>query len=50
LIVLRLVAGPAILALALIFDDRARWACVTLLAAGVVSDIFDGVIARRIGA
>jgi CDP-diacylglycerol--glycerol-3-phosphate 3-phosphatidyltransferase len=48
LIVLRVVAGPAILALALLVGSPARWVCAGLLAVGVLSDIFDGVIARRL--
>jgi CDP-diacylglycerol--glycerol-3-phosphate 3-phosphatidyltransferase len=50
LILFRLVAGPAVLALAWTIGPPARIACASLLALGVLSDIFDGVIARRIGA
>jgi CDP-diacylglycerol--glycerol-3-phosphate 3-phosphatidyltransferase len=49
LIALRVVAGLLILALALLVGSPARWACAGLLAVGVLSDIFDGVIARRLG-
>ena len=49
LIVLRVVAGLSILALAVGIGPPARWACAGLLAVGVLSDIFDGVIARRLG-
>ena len=48
LIALRVVAGLAILALALLVGSPARWLCAGLLAIGVLSDIFDGVIARRL--
>ncbi|MEJ2817880.1 CDP-alcohol phosphatidyltransferase family protein [Caulobacter sp. CCG-8] len=48
LIVLRVMAGLAILVLALAVGLPARWACAVLLAVGVLSDIFDGVIARRL--
>jgi CDP-diacylglycerol--glycerol-3-phosphate 3-phosphatidyltransferase len=48
LIALRVVAGLSILALALAVGASARWACAVLLAVGVLSDIFDGVIARRL--
>jgi CDP-diacylglycerol--glycerol-3-phosphate 3-phosphatidyltransferase len=49
LIALRVAAGLLILALALVAGPRARWICAGLLAVGVLSDIFDGVIARRLG-
>ncbi len=49
LIACRFLAGPLFVALALISGLAARPACVSLLALGVISDIFDGVIARRIG-
>jgi len=49
LIALRVAAGLSILALALLVGPPARWACAVLLAIGVLSDIFDGVIARRLG-
>jgi CDP-diacylglycerol--glycerol-3-phosphate 3-phosphatidyltransferase len=49
LIALRVVAGLLILALALLAGPPARWTCAGLLAVGVLSDIFDGVIARRLG-
>jgi phosphatidylglycerophosphate synthase len=48
LIALRVAAGLVILALALIIGAPARWTCAILLAVGVLSDIFDGVIARRL--
>ncbi|HEY8616834.1 CDP-alcohol phosphatidyltransferase family protein [Phenylobacterium sp.] len=49
LIWFRLAAGLAMLALAAAFDHEARAAAVVLLGLGVLSDIFDGVIARRLG-
>lgn len=48
LVALRVVAGLAILALAAWVGPAARWLCAGLLAVGVLSDIFDGVIARRL--
>lgn len=48
LIALRVVAGLSILALAMLVGLSARWVCAGLLAVGVLSDIFDGVIARRL--
>jgi CDP-diacylglycerol--glycerol-3-phosphate 3-phosphatidyltransferase len=48
LIVLRIWAGLAILVLAMLVGPPARWLCAGLLAVGVLSDIFDGVIARRL--
>jgi phosphatidylglycerophosphate synthase len=48
LIALRIVAGLLILALALWVGVPARGICAGLLAVGVLSDIFDGVIARRL--
>jgi CDP-diacylglycerol--glycerol-3-phosphate 3-phosphatidyltransferase len=44
---LRLLLGPVALALAL--ADAPRWIFLPLLAAGTLSDIFDGVLARRFG-
>lgn len=49
LIAIRFVAGLGMLALAATLGAAAGWLCVVLLAVGVLSDIFDGVIARRIG-
>lgn len=49
LIAFRALAGPAGLALAYVFGPAAGGACAAILAAGLVSDIFDGVIARRLG-
>ncbi|EJL30694.1 phosphatidylglycerophosphate synthase [Caulobacter sp. AP07] len=49
LIALRVAAGLLILALAVRVGPPARWACAGLLAVGVLSDIFDGVVARRLG-
>ena len=49
LIAFRLAAGVAVVILALAFGASARMACAVLLALGVLSDIFDGVIARRLG-
>jgi len=44
---LRLALGPVALALA--FSGGARWIFLPLLIAGTVSDIYDGVLARRFG-
>jgi len=49
LIALRVAAGLSILGLSLTVGAPARWSCALLLAIGVLSDIFDGVIARRLG-
>jgi CDP-diacylglycerol--glycerol-3-phosphate 3-phosphatidyltransferase len=49
LIGFRLAAGLAIVPVAALSGGAARWICAVLLALGVLSDIFDGVIARRIG-
>lgn len=48
LVVFRLLAGPALIAVALLSGDTAAWISVVLLSLGVVSDIFDGIIARRL--
>ena len=47
--IFRLIAGPAAIVLALIWGDEAAWPAVGLLSLGVLSDIFDGIIARRLG-
>ena len=47
LVVFRLLAGPAILALCLAAPSAAPVPATLLVALGVLSDIFDGVIARR---
>ncbi|HEY2661850.1 MAG TPA: CDP-alcohol phosphatidyltransferase family protein [Caulobacteraceae bacterium] len=49
LIAFRLLAGVAVVVLALAYGPAARFGCAALLAGGLLSDIFDGVIARRIG-
>jgi phosphatidylglycerophosphate synthase len=49
LILVRALAGPATLGLSFAFGADSRWICVALVAIGVLSDIFDGVIARRLG-
>jgi len=49
LIAFRALTGPAELLLAATLGLRAVPACIALLSAGVISDILDGVIARRIG-
>lgn len=49
LVVFRFVVGPVILALAWAFGLPWRSACAVLLALGVLSDILDGIIARRLG-
>lgn len=46
LVLFRIAAGPAMIALALAHQGAA---CAALLSLGVLSDIFDGVIARRLG-
>ncbi|ESQ92996.1 CDP-alcohol phosphatidyltransferase [Asticcacaulis sp. AC460] len=48
LILFRLVAGPVLLAVAGFKPAGAAVICAVLLALGVLSDIFDGVIARRL--
>jgi len=48
LILFRFLAGPAILLLLTARSEEAKPLCLGLLAAGVLSDIFDGVIARRL--
>ena len=49
LILFRFFAGPLVVALVWRFGEEVRFYCAGLLALGVLSDIFDGVIARRIG-
>lgn len=44
---LRLALGPVALALA--YADAPRWIFLPLLITGTLSDIFDGIIARRLG-
>lgn len=44
---LRLLLGPVALLLAL--ADAPRWIFLPLLVAGTISDIFDGILARRFG-
>lgn len=44
---LRLLLGPVALALA--FANAPRWIFLPLLITGTLSDIFDGIIARRLG-
>ena len=44
---LRLLLGPV--ALLCVFGDGPRWIYLPILAAGTLSDIFDGVLARRLG-
>jgi CDP-diacylglycerol--glycerol-3-phosphate 3-phosphatidyltransferase len=46
LVLFRLIAGPAMIALAFAGQGGA---CAVLLSLGVLSDIFDGIIARRLG-
>lgn len=48
LILFRLAAGPVLLAMAWLKPPGAAVACTLVLALGVLSDIFDGVIARRL--
>jgi len=47
LTVLRLLLGPCAIILAL--QHAPRWIYAPLLAGGILSDIFDGVLARRLG-
>jgi phosphatidylglycerophosphate synthase len=49
LIGLRLALGPAMVLVAWGFGDAGGWILVMLLWLGVLSDIFDGIIARRLG-
>ena len=49
LILFRLAAGPALLVLCLVQPPYVALWCVLVLALGVLSDIFDGVIARKLG-
>jgi CDP-diacylglycerol--glycerol-3-phosphate 3-phosphatidyltransferase len=49
LVIFRLLAGPAIVALCLIAPAAAPLPATVLVALGVLSDIFDGVVARRLG-
>ena len=44
---LRLLLGP--IALGLAFGNAPRWLFLPLLVAGTLSDIFDGILARRLG-
>lgn len=46
LVLFRIAAGPAMIALAFAGQDLA---CAVVLSLGVLSDIFDGIIARRLG-
>ena len=47
LTLLRLLLGPVALAGALM--NVSRWIYLPLLVAGTLSDIFDGILARRLG-
>lgn len=47
LTLLRLALGP--IAVAVAITSQPRWVFAPLLAAGLLSDIFDGVLARRLG-
>ena len=49
LVYFRLALAPAMILLSLNYGDKARPYLVLALLAGIVSDIFDGIIARRIG-
>ncbi len=49
LILFRLLTGPAMIIIALLYADKARIFLLTLLTLGLLSDIFDGIIARSIG-
>lgn len=49
LILFRLALAPIILVLALIFGQEARYLLLVLMYLGLISDIFDGIIARKLG-
>ncbi|WP_343747352.1 CDP-alcohol phosphatidyltransferase family protein [Fluviicola sp.] len=49
LILFRLALAPIIFILALVFGQEARFLIVVLMYLGLISDIFDGIIARRLG-
>lgn len=49
LILFRLALGPCMIALAYNYGNAARPVLVALLLAGIISDIFDGIVARRQG-
>jgi len=49
LICFRLLLGPVMIAIAYSYDTKARLLLVVLLLLGILSDIFDGIIARSAG-
>lgn len=49
LIVVRALTAPLMVALALIGGSWAAWPIVAAMTVGLLSDIFDGIIARRLG-
>ena len=49
LIILRLLLGPVMIALTYNYGDKIRTELVVLIFVGLLSDIFDGIIARRLG-
>jgi phosphatidylglycerophosphate synthase len=49
LIIFRLFLGPIMILLTYKFNDSIRFELVILLILGLLSDIFDGIIARKIG-
>jgi len=49
LICFRLLLGPVIIAITYSYDANARLLLVLLLLLGILSDIFDGIIARSAG-
>lgn len=49
LIAFRLVLGPVMIAITYAYDDSARLLLMFLILLGIISDIFDGIIARNQG-
>ncbi len=49
LILLRLILGPLLILLYWLQIDHFNWYAVSFLIIGLLSDIFDGIIARRLG-
>lgn len=49
LIILRLLLGPVMIALTYNYGDKIRTELIVLIFVGLLSDIFDGIIARRLG-
>lgn len=49
LILLRLILGPLLLLLYWFQVDHFNWYAISFLTAGLLSDVFDGIIARKLG-